>query len=48
MENTLTPNTKKQWLAAAVCAAAVLIVCALPFADRDLVCLLYTSDAADE
>ena len=37
MENTLTPNTKKQWLAAAVCAAAVLIVCALPFADRDLV-----------
>ena len=37
MENALTPNTKKQWLAAAGCAAAVLIVCALPFADRDLV-----------
>ena len=37
MENALTPNTKKQWLAAAVCAATVLLVCALPFADRDLV-----------
>lgn len=37
MENALTPNTKKQWLAAAACAAAVLLVCALPFASRDLV-----------
>ncbi|WP_394960919.1 hypothetical protein [Candidatus Allofournierella merdavium] len=37
MENALTPNTKRQWLAAAGCALAVLVICALPFANRDLV-----------
>lgn len=37
MGDTLPKNTKKQWLAAALCALAVLAVCALPFADRDLV-----------
>lgn len=37
MQDHLQPNTKKQWLAAGLCALAVLAVCALPFLGRGLV-----------